>query len=88
MTGEARKKFSKPRAKKIVLKSVEKFLSEFINLLTVKEKSTFWNELKPVLAQRLIGNFWEVEQRHDVGQDIVLQKCEEFKQDLVHERII
>lgn len=65
-----------------------KFLLEFMKLLTMKERSTFWNELKPVLAQRLVGNYWEVEQKHDVGRGLALQKCEEFKSDLVNERIL
>lgn len=65
-----------------------KFLLEFIDLLIEKEKITFWNELKPVLAQRLVGNFWEVEKNHDVGQGIALKRCENFKEDLLKERIV
>lgn len=64
------------------------FLSEFIKLLTTEEKSTFWHQFRPILAQRLIGNFWEVKQKHDVGYGVALQKCEEFKQDLIMEKII
>jgi len=66
----------------------KKFLLEFIDLLTENEKITFWSEFKPVLAQRLIGNFWEVEKNHDTGQGIALKRCENLKEDLLKERII
>lgn len=65
-----------------------KFLLKFIDLLPQEEKSSFWDGLKPVLSQRLVGNFWEVEIGHEMGKDIELQKCEEFKKDLVGDRII
>ncbi|MBU0569283.1 aminoglycoside phosphotransferase family protein [Patescibacteria group bacterium] len=65
-----------------------RFLLEFVDLLTKQEKSAFWDELRPVLAQRLIGNYWEAEKKHDVGTGVVLQKCEEFKEDLLKGVII
>lgn len=65
-----------------------KFLLEFKGLLPDKDKEIFWKELKPVLAQRLVGNFWEVETGHEMGSDIDLKRCEEFKEDLVGDKII
>ncbi len=65
-----------------------RFLLEFVDLLAQQEKSVFWSKLRPVLAQRLIGNFWEVEKKHDIGTGTALQKCEELKEDLLKGVII
>jgi hypothetical protein len=36
----------------------QKYLMEFKNLLSLSDKQSFWEELKPVLIQRYIGDLW------------------------------
>lgn len=66
----------------------KKFLLQFKDLLSKKNKAIFWDELKPVLAQRLIGDFWGAWIGSQKNREAELQKCEQFKQDLIKDKII
>lgn len=65
-----------------------KFLLEFRKLLLKKEQNNFWSELKPVVAQRLIGDFWGAETGTKELREKELGKCELFKKDLIANKII
>jgi len=69
-------------------KMAKNFLKEFTDLLPKKEKSTFWRDLKPILAQRLIGDFWGTAIGPKAKKEKELRKCEEFKKDLIKDKII
>jgi len=64
------------------------FLSEFKNLLPKKEKPLFWRDLKPILAERLIGDYRGASIGPKAKREEKLKKCEQFKEDLVKNRII
>lgn len=64
------------------------FLMEFMNLLPKKYRLTFWRDLKPILAQRLMGDFWGAEIGPKAKKEGELRKCEEFQKDLIKNRII
>jgi len=64
------------------------FLMEFMDLLPKKDKLTFWGDLKPILAQRLMGDFWGAEIGLKSKRESELAKCEEFEKDLVEDKIL
>jgi len=64
------------------------FLSEFKNLLSKEEKTFFWRDVKPILAERLIGDYWGASIGPKAKREEKLKKCEQFKEDLIKERII
>jgi hypothetical protein len=66
----------------------KKFLLAFRNLLPDVDKRNFWNDLKPILCQRLMGDFWGAEIGSKQKREVELKKCEEFKKDLIEEKII
>ncbi len=66
----------------------KKFLLAFRNLLPDVDKRNFWNDLKPILCQRLMGDFWGTEIGSKQKREAELKKCEEFKKDLIEEKII
>lgn len=59
----------------------QKYLKEFKKLLTPADKQNFWEELKPVLIQRFIGDIWWVAKKPKkidalmiLGQEILKDK--------------
>lgn len=69
-------------------KMAREFLKEFIKLLSKKEKGTFWQNLKPILAQRLMGDYWGASIGPKAKREEELKKCERLKEDLIADRII
>jgi glycosyltransferase involved in cell wall biosynthesis len=69
-------------------KMAKEFLKEFVKLLPKKESKTFWQNLKPILAQRLMGDYWGASIGPKAKREEELKKCERFKKDLIANRII
>lgn len=60
---------------------VRKYLVEFRNLLTPADRESFWDELKPVLIQRFLGECWwnaknekRLDELMDFGRKILADK--------------
>ena len=56
----------------------QKYLREFRDLLPPSDKQNFWDELKPVLIQRYIGDLWgaaknpkKLDELAPLGQEIL-----------------
>lgn len=59
----------------------KEFLQEFLKLLPPEKKDTFWEEIKPVLIQRLVGDLWGAQGQRELiverlvwGKDILEDK--------------
>lgn len=57
------------------------YLNEFKNLLSSSDKKSFWQELKPVLIQRYLGDLWgaaknprKLDQLEPLGKEILVDK--------------
>jgi hypothetical protein len=59
------------------------FLLEFQNLLSAEDRKTFWDELKPVLAQRLIGEMWGSAKNPEQ-----LKLLMDFGEEILHDRLV
>ncbi len=66
----------------------KKFLLNFMSLLPKKDKLTFWVDLKPILAERLMGDFWGAAIGPKAKKEKEIKKCEMFKKDLIEDKII
>ncbi|KPJ70886.1 hypothetical protein AMJ51_00690 [Microgenomates bacterium DG_75] len=66
----------------------KKFLLSFRDLLTHDDKQNFLNDLRPILAQRLMGDFWGASIGPKAEKERELEKCERFKKDLIENKII
>ncbi len=69
-------------------KMANEFLREFKKLLPKKEKNAFWQNLKPILAQRLMGDYWGASIGPKAKREKELKKCERLKEDLIADKII
>lgn len=58
------------------------YLSEFKRLLPKEEKEVFWEELKPVFAQRYIGSIW------NRGKNIDLEKEKIFQEQILNDNLL
>jgi len=60
----------------------KQYLDEFYKLLSNEDKHTFWEQLKPVLIQRYIGNLWDNKSRSEV------EKMQKLGKDILEDKII
>lgn len=59
------------------------FLINFKGLLPKKDQVVFWDEIKPVLAQRLIGDYWRARNNREE-----LTRFEEYKKEIIGNKIL
>jgi len=64
------------------------FLLFFKDLLSDNDKKNFYNDLKPMLCQRLIGSYWEAEIGSKKDRKNKGKEYEEYKKDLIEDKII